>query len=168
MHRNLHRGHERLEGVPMGKGAELTPERMLKLCERHGRYEYAIDLDGTMSTIGPDPVWEVHPFGIRIVDRESVRHAYKYQLEHIVPRIIGSDLRSVAYGDHCCLRESTYLLSMPDGRETQGGNVIVFEFDDNGLISSERGYTTGFMTALVDTCFPSSVWDLPGVSHIWS
>jgi hypothetical protein len=152
----------------MGKRAGLTPERMLKLREEHGRYEYAIDLDGTMSTIGPDPVWEVHPLGIRIVDRESVRVAYKYQLEHIVPCIIGSNLRSVAYGDHCCLRESTYLLRMPDGRVAKGGNVIIFEFDENGFISSERGYTAGFMTTLVDTCFPSSVWDLPGVSRICS
>jgi hypothetical protein len=151
----------------MNDAIELTPQRMWELLATHGRLEYESDIEGVMSTIGADPLWEFHPLGLRVQDRDAIRLLYECQFEHILPRLGSAVHRTVSYGERCMVRESSFAIRMPDGSAGSGIAVAILEFEDSGLIRSERGYASGDMNTLVDLFFPESMWDLPGASRIF-
>ena len=54
----------------------LSLERMQELMGAHGEYERLNDIDGVMSTLVEDPVFEFHPQNIRVQGRAAVREMY--------------------------------------------------------------------------------------------
>jgi hypothetical protein len=143
----------------------LTPERMLTLMEQHGRYEYASDIEGTMATVGDDPVWEFHPLGLRAAGRDAVRAVYELEFEYIFPRTVKSSLRLGCFTERGLLRELNLRLRAPDGSEVPGLVIIAMEFQPDGRISSERAYASGAEVDLIASCFPESIWSMPGISR---
>jgi hypothetical protein len=150
----------------MQKEREFTLERALELAATHGRCEYDHNIAGVMSTIGDEPFWEFHPLGMRVDGRDAIRTMYEYELDNLLPNIVGSTVRLVGLNDLSLMREATYVIRLPDGGQGTGLAAICFEFQANGLLISERVYASGALVALVESCFPSSIWRVPGVSHI--
>jgi len=139
----------------------LTNEAMADLVKAHARAEYARDVDRTMATIGPDVLWEWHPLGLRITNRDSVREMYRLLYEHYFPHATrGTELMRV-YGDDLIVNEVMVQLDI-DGQRSDAHLIAVISFGE-GYLTSERIYVSGAQTGLLEKAFAGSFTELPGV-----
>jgi hypothetical protein len=141
--------------------ALLTHEKMAEILEAHASREYARDLEGTMATVGPDPVWEFHPLGVRLSGRDAVREAYRLQFEHLFPYLVGGTERTRAYGDDFVMSEQVVHLDL-EGRQVDAHMAAVLAFDDS-TVTSERVYVSGRLTEVLESAFGGAFRELPGV-----
>jgi hypothetical protein len=65
--------------------SRLTLERMQELLGIHGEYERRNDIDGVMSTLVDNPIFEFHPQNIRVQGRTAVREMYTRLCNTILP-----------------------------------------------------------------------------------
>lgn len=146
-----------------GAGTErLTEEEMARILAAHGVAEHAFDLEGTMATVGPDVLWEWHPHGLRIIDRESLRAMYESLFEHFFPCTRrGTTERTRVYGDNFMVIEMVVHLDI-DGEWSDGHLASVISFAKDKVIS-ERVYVSGGLIGLVDKCVDETFLALPGV-----
>jgi hypothetical protein len=144
----------------------LTHEKMLELLQTHSSREYARDLDGTMATVGPDPLWEFHPLGLRLTTRDAVREAYRLQFEHLFPHLAGATERTRAYGDDFIVAEQVIRLDQ-EGRQSDSCMTALLAFDDR-YVTSERVYVSGPLTDVLERAFDGAFRELPGVVDLRS
>ena len=143
----------------------LSPEEMTEIFESHGQREFARDLEGTMETVGLDPLWEFHPLGLRITERDSVRAVYQRQFEHIFPYVEKTVDRSRIFGDNSMALEVVVQLCFSDGQYHEANLVAILAFDQ-GVVTSERVYASGRLQELFSTALGDSIRGLPGVTDL--
>jgi hypothetical protein len=141
--------------------SSLTAEAMAKLLQAHQGAEYARDLDQTMATIGPEVLWEWHPLGLRITNRDSVREMYRLLYEHYFPHATRGTERMRIYGDDVMVVEVEVELNI-DGQLSDACLISVLSFVE-GYLTSERIYVSGVQTGLVEKAFAGPFRELPGV-----
>ena len=139
----------------------LTHEKMAGILEAHASREYARDLDGTMATVGSDPIWEFHPLGLRLTGRDAVREAYRLQLAHHLPHQVGGTQRPRAYGDDLVRSEQVVRLDF-EGDQVDAHMAALLAFDD-GCVTSERVYVSGRLKDVLERAFGGAFRELPGV-----
>ena len=115
-----------------------------------------------MATVGPDVLWEFHPPGLRITNRDTVREMYRLLIEHFFPYTTsGATERTRIYGDNRMVVELVAHLNV-DGQASDAGLMSVISFID-GYVTSERVYVSGAMARLVENAFAGAFRDMPGV-----
>jgi hypothetical protein len=144
---------------------DLSKDEMLEIVRSHAAFEYASDLDATMSTVSERPLWEFHPLGIRVEGRDAVARAYELQFVHNLPFVESSTQRTVFFGEASFAREAEYKIRLPSGVRTVGHALIAFTFEE-GLVSSERAYVSGGFVKLLENTFDEEFLAIPGVSRL--
>jgi hypothetical protein len=68
----------------------MDPERVaqvLAVGTNHARVETARELENTMATLGPDPVYEFFPVGLRLRGTDGVRRYYEHLMAQFLPNV---------------------------------------------------------------------------------
>jgi hypothetical protein len=119
-------------------------DRRLALLDTHAEAERRFDLEATLATLAPDPVFEFHPDGRRIVGTEAARAMYasflptwealeaKGRLEFLVPR-------GVWFHHDTRMREEVAVVRDADGAARTFCFVVGVSVGDDG-IRGERFY----------------------------
>ena len=85
----------------MGKTvAELTT-----IARQHAAAEAAGDLEGTLATLEPDPVYELYPVGLRMAGMARARRYYEHFFANVAPRITGYEMLGEWVNDLGVLQE---------------------------------------------------------------
>jgi hypothetical protein len=66
--------------------------KVLAIGNEHARIETERDLEGTMATLAPDPVYAFLPVGGLLRGREGVRRYYEHLMDEFLPRVESSVL----------------------------------------------------------------------------
>lgn len=61
--------------------------QVLAVGTNHAQVETAGELDDTMATLEPDPVYEFFPVGLRMRGTDAVRRYYEHLMEHFLPNV---------------------------------------------------------------------------------
>ena len=66
--------------------------QVLAVGTHHSEVETAGELENTMATLEPDPVYEFFPVGLRMQGTESVRRYYEHLMTHFLPNVEAATL----------------------------------------------------------------------------
>ena len=118
----------------------------LALLDAHAEAERRFDLEATMRTLAPDPVFEWHPEGRRIRGPEAVRRMYQSFLTSwreldASGRISFAAPRGEWFSDAARIREEVALLRGDDGVVRAHFFVVVVHVADDGVLG-ERTYAS--------------------------
>jgi hypothetical protein len=145
--------------------ARFTPDEIREITKPHGIAEYAKDLEATMATVGSEPLWEYHPMGLALVDRDAVAAQYQILFDHVLPYVVSETERSRAFGDNYVMIEQEIRLKIDDTESVSYFTVVVTV--DEGHVTGERVYNSGPLATLLDQCFDESFRALPGVVDVF-
>jgi len=128
----------------LGAASSARLERLKQVAEAHARAEAEGDRVTTLATLAPDPVYELHPCGLRMRGMEMARRYYDYYFELFMPRVEGFELLAEWAGQDGVAQE--YALAIRPGQEPDsvGGRFrvigILFGNEDGSLLAGERLY----------------------------
>jgi hypothetical protein len=136
---------------------------------QHVRAEEALDVEAVMATVGPDPVWLVHPLW-RIEGRAAVREMYARALRVAGHRELSEEsIRAIAdpaitaWGDTFCAIE---FCIDPARYPLHEGATLTYHFA-GPLVVSERLYLTKAAKVQSSRVFYGDDFDsVPGVARV--
>ncbi|MBW2271204.1 MAG: hypothetical protein JRH16_21850 [Deltaproteobacteria bacterium] len=73
----------------------MNPERVaqvLAVGTNHAQVETACELDNTMATLVPDPVYEFFPVGLRMRGTDAVRRYYENLMKNFLPNVESAEV----------------------------------------------------------------------------
>jgi hypothetical protein len=123
---------------------ESNRETNIATARAHAEAEGAGDMEGTMNTLGPDPVYELLPIGRLLKGRDNARAYYEHFFANFARRIAGYTMRSEWVTDEGLGQEYQVFIDEPGGA---GGRrrfdiVGILLFGPDGLLSGERIYAS--------------------------
>jgi hypothetical protein len=107
------------------------------LARTHAACEGGGDMEGTLATLQPDPVYELQPVGLAFRGMEGARLFYEHFFASFQPLIEGYELRSEFAGDEGVAQEYVIALRFPDGHRERHPVLGILTFGDEAL-SGER------------------------------
>ena len=109
---------------------------------RHVEAEAKDDVEGTLATLGPDPVYELWPLGLQIRGLDQLRRYYKHFFEVARPHIADYVVHSLCYGETSMITEITLTWRYDDGstRNFRNATVLVYGPDGADGLAGERMY----------------------------
>jgi hypothetical protein len=116
-------------------------EKMVAVARAHADAEGRGDMDGTMGTLGADPVYELLPIGLALRGRDAARQYYEHFFADFSRRIAGYSLRSEWVTDEGLGQEYQMSVNGPDGPR-RFDIIGILTFGDDGLLSGERLYAS--------------------------
>ena len=114
----------------------------------HAEAEGAGDMEGTMNTLGADPVYELLPIGRLLKGRDNARAYYEHFFANFARRIAGYTLRSEWITDEGLGQEYQVFIDGADGRR-RFDIVGILLFGPDGLLSGERIYASDELFAMM-------------------
>ena len=117
----------------------------------HAEAEGAGDMEATMNTLGPDPVYELLPIGRLLKGRDNARAYYEHFFANFAHRIAGYTLRSEWVTDEGLGQEYQVFIDeagSPDGRR-RFDIVGILLFGPDGLLAGERIYASDELFAMM-------------------
>lgn len=115
-----------------------TQAELVEIARRHAEREAAADLEGTLATLEAEPVYELHPVGLRLRGMELTRRYYEDFFERALPRTLGYELRTEWVGESGLLQE--YDITCRTARGDETFRVLsILKFGQHAL-SGERLY----------------------------
>jgi hypothetical protein len=119
-------------------------DALADVARAHAHAEAMGDLDRTLATLDPDPVFELLPMGVTLSGREFVRAYYERFFTECMPRVVGYELRSEWLMDDGLGQEYRVDVATPDGPRRH--DILgILTFGDQGLLSGERLYASDDM-----------------------
>jgi hypothetical protein len=107
----------------------------------HAEAEAAGDLDATMATLDPDPVYELQPIGRRLVGRDGARRYYEWFFANFMPRVAGYEVRSEWVTDEGLGQE--YAMWVRTGADPSDAAAPLERFDIIGILLFGRDGLSG-------------------------
>lgn len=107
------------------------------IAERHSRAEAEDDLETTLATLDPEPVYELQPVGRRLVGREKTERYYRWFFENFKPRVVDYTMRIGATNEKGVIHEFDIRVRNDDGTIEQHALAGILLFGDEKL-SGER------------------------------
>ncbi len=99
------------------------------------------DLDGTLATLDPEPVYELLPMGTLLRGGEFVREYYERFFTECMARVVGYELRNEWVMDDGLGQE--YVVEVDSASGTRRHAILgILTFGDHGLLSGERLYAS--------------------------
>jgi hypothetical protein len=123
-------------------------EKDLATARAHAEAEGAGDMEGTMNTLGADPVYELLPIGRLLKGRDNARAYYEHFFANFARRISGYTLRSEWVTDEGLGQEYQVYIDGPDGRR-RFDIVGILLFGPDGLLCGERIYASDELFAMM-------------------
>jgi hypothetical protein len=116
-------------------------DALADVARAHANAEAMGDLDRTLGTLDPEPVYELLPMGVILRGGDFARAYYERFFAECAPRVIGYELRSEWLMDEGLGQEYRIEVSTDDGPRHY--DVIgILTFGDHGLLSGERLYAS--------------------------
>lgn len=112
-------------------------ERLIALARAHAAAEGGGDMEGTLATLEPDPVYELQPVGLAFRGMDGARLFYTHFFASFQPLIEGHVLRGEFVGDEGVAQEYVIALRFPDGHRERHPVLGVLTFGREAL-SGER------------------------------
>lgn len=134
-------------------------EAMADVARAHAAAEAAGDLDGTLATLDPDPVYELLPMGVTLRGGDFARAYYEHFFAQCMPQIVGYELRSEWVMDDGLGQEYRVDVDTPSGPRRH--DILgILTFGDQGLLSGERLYASDeFLRFLFGPLLPAPPGD---------
>ena len=114
-------------------------DALVEVARAHAHAEAIGDLDGTLATLDPEPVYELPPLGVTLGGGAFVRAYYERFFTECMPRFVGYELRNEWVMDDGLGQEYRVDVATPDGSR-QHDILGILTFGDHGLLSGERLY----------------------------
>ncbi len=108
-------------------------EEMIELAHAHAAAEGSGDLDATLATLEPDPVYELQPEGRALRGMEAVRRYYEHFFTQFQPMVEGYELRSEWVTDEGVGQEYIIHVRLPDGRREDHAIIGILVFGKRRL-----------------------------------
>jgi hypothetical protein len=119
-------------------------DALADVARAHANAEATGDLDGTLATLDPDPVYELLPMGVTLSGGDFARACYERFFSECVPRIVGYELRSEWIMDDGLGQEYRVDIETPNGPRRY--DILgILTFGDDDLLSGERLYASDDM-----------------------
>ena len=118
-----------------------TREELVAIALAHARSETGDDVDLTLSTLEPDPVYELQPVGRVMRGMPAARRYYEHFFAHFRPLVRGVELRSEWITDAGVGQEYVISLATPDRGPERHHVIGILTFGEEAL-SGERVYAS--------------------------
>lgn len=116
-------------------------DALADVARAHARAEATGDLEATLATLDPDPVYELLPMGVILSGRAFVRAYYERFFAECMPRFGGYELRNEWLMDDGLGQEYRVEVATPDGPRRH--DILgILTFGDHGLLAGERLYAS--------------------------
>ncbi len=125
------------------------PETNLATARAHAEAEGAGDMEATMNTLGPDPVYELLPIGRLLKGRDNARAYYEHFFTNFAHRIAGYTLRAEWVTDEGLGQEYQVFIDEPGGGRRRFDIVGILLFGADGLLAGERIYASDELFAMM-------------------
>ena len=118
--------------------SRLTAEQVQKVARAHSEAEERCELEPLMATMVPEPVFEFHPPGARLVGGARIRRHYEQFIARFMPLVEGTELLSQCVNETASVQEYRIHLRIDGRRETHGVVAVLYASDDR--LGGERLY----------------------------
>jgi hypothetical protein len=117
-----------------------TVDDMHALGSKHAGLEARGDLEATMATLVPDPVYELWPIGLRMQGESQVRAYYEHLLGRFVPMTVGYKLLDEWVNENSVSQEYDIEVAVDGAPEKH--RVIGILFREGRLLGGERVFAS--------------------------
>ena len=121
-----------------------TRQELVEIAYRHATAEADGDLEATLATLEPDPVYEFEPAGLVLRGLPAVRVYYEHFVATFQPAIAGYELRSEWVNDQGLGQEYWIDMRLPGGGTERHAVVGILLFGKEAL-TGERIYASDRM-----------------------
>ena len=129
-------------------------DELVKVALRHSAAEGAGDMANTLGTLEANPVYELHPVGLKMVGMDSARAYYENFFNEVQPRILGYELLAEWIGEDGVIQEYR-ITYKPDGGVAKDYRIVgILTFGETKL-SGERLYADEELLRI----FFAPIWD---------
>ena len=118
-----------------------TRQELVAIALAHAESESGNDIELTLSTLEPDPLYELQPVGRVLRGMPAARRYYEHFFASFRPRVRGFELRSEWVTDEGVGQEYVITLAMPDGGDERHHVIGILTFGKEAL-SGERVYAS--------------------------
>ncbi len=108
-------------------------DEMIELAHAHAAAEGSGDLDATLATLEPDPVYELQPEGRVLRGMDAVRRYYDHFFTQFQPMVEGYEMRSEWVTDEGVGQEYIVHVRLPDGRREDHAIIGILVFGKRRL-----------------------------------
>jgi len=117
----------------------LAPEQGIVIARAHAAAERHGDIDATLATLDPDPVYELLPVGRVMRGMDAARRYYEHFFASFRALAVGSELHCEWVNAVGVAQEYTIHLRLADGSREHHRVLAILTFGEQGL-SGERVY----------------------------
>jgi len=118
-----------------------TREELIAIAIAHAQSESGNDIALTLSTLEPDPVYELQPVGRVLRGMPAARAYYEHFFARFRPLVAGFQLRGEWVNDEGVGQEYLVTLRAPEGGVERHHVIGILTFGENAL-SGERVYAS--------------------------
>ena len=108
-------------------------QEMIDLAHAHAAAEGSGDIDATLKTLEPDPVYELQPAGLFLRGMEAIRRYYGHFFTNFSPLVESYDLRSEWVTEEGLGQEYMIHLRLPDGSREHHAIIGILLFGKTAL-----------------------------------
>lgn len=116
-----------------------TLEELVAIARAHAAAERRGDMEATLATLEPDPLYELLPVGRAFRGLDAARRYYDHFFASFRPLARGSEMHSEWANEKGVAQEYTIHLRLPDGSTESHRLVAILTFGEHKL-SGERVY----------------------------
>jgi hypothetical protein len=130
------------DDIALGAMAQAIPDNLgekARWALKHIEREAVDDLEGTLATLAPDPVYDFYPIGLRMRGMDLIRRYYAHFFTKVRPHIVNYVVHSYTYGESSMVTELTLTWRYDDGSTRDFRNITVLVYGEGG-IAGERMY----------------------------
>ena len=117
--------------------SEPAPD-LVGVARAHAAAEAAGDLEATLATLDPEPVYELWPMGVTFRGEAAARAYYEHFCNTVRPLVSSAELRNEWVNDHGVAQEYEIEFRLPEGTERHRV-LAILTFGESAL-SGERLY----------------------------
>ena len=118
-----------------------TREELVAIALAHAESESGNDIELTLSTLEPEPVYELQPVGRVMRGMPAARRYYEHFFSRFRPLVRGFELRNEWITDEGVGQEYVITLATPERGEERHHVIGILTFGENAL-SGERVYAS--------------------------
>ena len=115
--------------------------KLLDVARRHAAAEAAGNLEATLATLEPEPVYTFYPAQVGFVGMTATRRYYEHFFAYVLPRIQGYTLHGEWENDFGLAQEYTVVVRHDDGLAREHRILGILTFGPHAL-SGERLYAS--------------------------
>jgi ketosteroid isomerase-like protein len=144
--------------------AQPSQREMEELIYEHMRAEQARDLDRVMATLCPDPVFEIHPLGIRIEGWDAVAEKYRRTMSGIWADVLEDTVVGIWRSNDSVVMQDVARCTLSNGKEGTLHALTIFDFQGDRL-KGERVYLGALALEMMKRALGSDFNSVQGVTQ---